>query len=579
MLTRKQRQLLNYENVKIYEITYKLPIVKNRKLKKVQKRIIECQILIKEGIKYHSYLWGLIRRKQEISQGQIFAEIKFLVRDYTQIIDFLENYTASYQDFLLQFTDNWKNLFTQKYLEIKKINAERNKLEIKNQHNPQIIEKLQREQQENIKSILLLSQTNLLMLEKVKLLSAGIKNLAEDTKIQKQSIQRIVKDLDVYQEIYEYQIKATKIRQEIAKIAETALNLENYLQDYFNPFQSLIDEVVKIDANFYATVGEIQNLANSSLNSQANLLPLADTNTTSEELLDLLVASYEKRERLNDAFLQSQLLDLSVDNFDLINDGMTLDRAIYLISNYMSTQLVDQRKILGIAETDVVSPHSPVVDELGNKKWEDLVREDSPRPLEQTKLVELSNDEIKFKKEIKTSHQIDYSLLQNLLAQSEWQEADIETARLMLQVMGKSYWNEVYQEDILNFSCQAFHTIDQLWKQYSHGCFGFSVQQSIWEEMGGQVDYETDKKLGDRLGWRQQGKWLEYDQLTFNLSPQTPIGHLPVKWLHYDEDIFELYPNSSAEPLSMGAWRVGSWLIWQMHLFFTRAKICNENCS
>ncbi|MFN6558740.1 MAG: hypothetical protein RMY28_002895 [Nostoc sp. ChiSLP01] len=54
------------------------------------------------------------------------------------------------------------------------------------------------------------------------------------------------------------------------------------------------------------------------------------------------------------------------------------------------------------------------------------------------------------------------------------------------------------------------------------------------------------------------------------------MGHLPVKWLHYDQDIFDLSPNSSAEPLSMGAWRVGSWLVWQMHLFFSRAKMCNE---
>jgi hypothetical protein len=54
------------------------------------------------------------------------------------------------------------------------------------------------------------------------------------------------------------------------------------------------------------------------------------------------------------------------------------------------------------------------------------------------------------------------------------------------------------------------------------------------------------------------------------------MGHLPVKWLHYDQNMFDMSPNSSAEPLSMGAWRVGSWLIWQMHLFFIRAEICHR---
>ena len=125
------------------------------------------------------------------------------------------------------------------------------------------------------------------------------------------------------------------------------------------------------------------------------------------------------------------------------------------------------------------------------------------------------------------------------------------------------------------FLVKHLQTIDQLWKQYSHGYFGFSVQQTIWSEIGGQVDYETEKILGDRLGWRKEGNWLDYDQLTFKLSSTTPIGHLPAKWLHYEQEAFDLSSNSSAEPLSMGAWRVRSWLIWQMHLFFSRVKICN----
>lgn len=557
MLARKQKQLVTYESITIYEKQYKFPILKNPKLKNIQKNIRKCQTLIKEGTKYHSYFWGIVKRKHEITQGEILAEVKLLVRDYTHLLEFLENYKDSYQDFLLKFIDDWKHLFNQKYIEIIKINEERNKLEIKNKNNLPILEKLKWEKEENLKSILLLSNTNLLILEKVRLLSEGIKNLAEDTKSQKQAIQQIVKDLDVYQEIYEYQIRATKIRQEIAKIAETTIDLENSLQDYFSPFQSLIDEVVKVDVDFYATVGEIQNLASSTFNSPSNLVTTQETNTMSHNLLNLLVVSYEKKDRLQDAFFQSQLLDRQVLDFDLSKDEINLNQAICLISNYMSTQLVAQKKVLGIVETDVVYPYSQVFTET-------------------TELAESVSNDIEFTKEFKSTRNIDYSTLQHLLAQYKWQEADIETAKLMLQVMGKNYWNEVYKEDILNFSCQAFHKIDQLWQQYSHSYFGFSVQQSIWNEIGGQVDYETEKRLGDRLGWRKEGNWLNYDQLTFKLSPTTPMGHLPVKWLHYDQDIFDISPNSSAEPLSMGAWRVGSWLVWQMHLFFTRAKICHE---
>ena len=559
MLSRKQKQLVTYESITIYETHYKFPTLKNPKLKKVQRKIRKCQTLIKEGTKYHSYFWGVIKWKKEISQEQTLAEVKLLIRDYTHLLDFLENYKNSYQTFLLKFIDDWKNLFNQKYDEIRKLNEERNKLEIKNHKNSQIIDKLKCEEEENLKSILLLSNTNFLILEKVKLLSEGIKNLAEDTKNQKQAIQKILKDIEVYQEIYEYQVKATKIRQEIAKIAETAINLENSLQDYFSPFQSLIDDVVKVDADFYAIVGEIQNLASSTLNSQVNLLTIQDTSTISHDILNLLVASYDKKDRLPDAFFQSKLLDLQVHEFDLSKDEITLNQAIYLISNYMSTQLVAQKKVLGIEETDIVSDDSQIF-------------------IEKTELAEQLNKDIDIEliTEFKNNCNIDYSKLQNLLTQYKWQEADIETAKLMLQVMGKNDWNEVYKQDILNFSCQAFHKIDRLWQQYSHGYFGFSVQQSIWNEIGGQIDYEAEKRLGDRLGWRKEGNWLNYDQLTFKLSPTTPMGHLPVKWLHYDQNILDMPSHSSTTPLSMAAWRVGSWLVWQMHLFFTRVKTCHE---
>ncbi|MEH1914617.1 GUN4 domain-containing protein [Nostoc sp.] len=559
MLIRNQKQLVTYESITIYETHYKFPTLKNPKLKKVQRKIKKCQSLIKEGTKYHFYFWGIIKCKKEISQRETLAEVKSLISNYTQILDFLENYKNSYQKFLLKFIDDWKNLFNQKYDEIRKVNEERSKLEIKNHKNFQIIDKLKCEEEENLKSILLLSNTNFLILQKVKLLSEGIKNLAEDTKNQKQAIQKILKDIEVYQEIYEYQVKATKIRQEIAKIAETAINLENSLQDYFSPFQSLIDDVVKVDADFYAIVGEIQNLASSTLNSQVNLLTIQDPSTISHDILNLLVATYDKKDRLQDAFFQSKLLDLQVHDFDLSKNEITLNQAIYLISNYMSTQLVAQKKVLGIEEADIVSHY--------------------PQPfIEETELTEQPNNDIDIElpTEFKINWNIDYSKLQNLLTQHKWQEADIETAKLMLQVMGKNDWNEVYKQDILNFPCETFHKLDQLWQQYSHGYFGFSIQQSIWNEIGGQIDYETEKRLGDRLGWRKEGNWLNYDQLTFKLSPTTPMGHLPVKWLHYDQNILDIPSYSSTTPLSMAAWRVGSWLVWQMHLFFTRAKTCHE---
>lgn len=557
MLTKQQRQLITYESISIYERTYQLPVLKNPGVKTVQKKIRERQKLIKEGVRYHHHLGGMIKRKAEISQGEIFYEIQLFIKDYSHLIDFLENYQDIYYNFLLNLADDLKKLFKQKYLEIKSLEDQRRKLELKNHKNQKILEQLRWEKQENFKAVLLLSNAYFLMLEKIRLLGEGIKNLAEDTKNQKEIVQQIVKDLEVYQELYEYQIKADKLRQEIAKIAQNVINFENSLQEYFSPFQSLIDEVVKVDEYFYATVGDIKNLGDNILKYQSNLFSLEENEAISETFLDFMVTSYEKKTRLKDAFIQSQLLDWQIHNFDLSENSVFLDKGVDLISNYISKQLTDQIKVLGIAEVNVVStaPLSAV---------------------EETGLIGLTNNNITLIKEFPSNKNIDYTQLRDLLAQHKWKEADIETTKLMLKVMKKNYWNEVYKEDINNFSYQDLHTIDQLWEQYSYGYFGFSIQQTIWIEMGGKVDYETEKRLGDRLGWRKEGNWLDYEQLIFKLSPMTPMGHLPANWLHYDQDSFDLSSKSSTEHLSMGAWRVKSWLVWQMHLFFSRVKSCNE---
>ncbi|MDZ8065393.1 MAG: GUN4 domain-containing protein [Nostoc sp. DedQUE08] len=556
MLTKQQRQLITYKSISIYERTYQLPILKNHGIETVQKTIRERQRLIKEGVRYHHKLGGIIKRKEKISQGEIFDEIQLFIKDYNQIIVFLNSYKDSYHNFLLNLINDLKELFKQKYLTIKNLEDERSKIELKNYKNPQILKELRWEKEENFKAVLLLSNAYFLMLEKISLLSEGIKKLAEDLKKQKEIVQQIVEDLDTYQELYEYQSKAYKIRQEIAKIAQTAINFENSLQDYFSPFQSLIDEFVKIDEYFYATVGDIKNLGDNILKYQSNLFNLEEAKIISETFLDFMVTSYDKKTRLKDAFIQSKLLDWQIYNLDSSENFVFLDKGIDLISNYISKQLTDKRKMLGIAEVDFVSTVSLST-------------------VEETELMELTDNNLTLTKEFFSNKDIDYTQLRYLLSQHKWKEADIETAKLMLKAMKKNYWNEVYKEDIDNFCCQDIHTIDELWEQYSYGYFGFSVQQTIWSEMGGQVDYETEKRLGDRLGWRKEGNWLDYEQLTFKLSPMTPMGHLPAKWLHYDQHSSDL-SLSSTEHLSMGAWRVKSWLVWQMHLFFSRTKICSS---
>jgi serine/threonine protein kinase len=130
---------------------------------------------------------------------------------------------------------------------------------------------------------------------------------------------------------------------------------------------------------------------------------------------------------------------------------------------------------------------------------------------------------------LKSALGVDYTRLRDLLATGEWKEADRETFKVMLKAARREKEGWFDTNSIENFPCDDLRTIDQLWVKYSQGHFGFSVQKKIWLEVGGKVDYDTECKLGDRVGWRKRRKgrkdWLNYNDLTFNL--QAPEGHLP----------------------------------------------------
>jgi len=127
--------------------------------------------------------------------------------------------------------------------------------------------------------------------------------------------------------------------------------------------------------------------------------------------------------------------------------------------------------------------------------------------------------------QLKSSRGVDYTRLRDLLAAGKWKEADQETLKVMLKAARREKEGYFTPESIDNFPCDDLRTIDQLWVKYSQGRFGFSVQKKIWLEVGGKLDLETEGKLGDRVGWRRGGKWLNYDDLTFNLTAQR--GYLP----------------------------------------------------
>ncbi|MUG94852.1 hypothetical protein F7734_21800 [Scytonema sp. UIC 10036] len=117
--------------------------------------------------------------------------------------------------------------------------------------------------------------------------------------------------------------------------------------------------------------------------------------------------------------------------------------------------------------------------------------------------------------------------LQELLGSGRWKKADKETLRIMLQVTNREEKGWLDVASIQNFPQQELRAIDQLWVEASNGRFGFSVQQEIWKSVGGNLN-ANDKiyeAFGDLVGWRVHQKWMQVNELSFNLS--SPVGHLP----------------------------------------------------
>ena len=127
--------------------------------------------------------------------------------------------------------------------------------------------------------------------------------------------------------------------------------------------------------------------------------------------------------------------------------------------------------------------------------------------------------------DLRSERGIDYKPLRDLLKAQNWKAADKETLKVMLQAAGSEEERWLNTDSIENFPCTDLRTIDQLWVKYSNEHFGFSVQKRIWLKCGGRVDYETEKVLGEAVGWRKNDSWKWSDDITFNLD--APTGHLP----------------------------------------------------
>ena len=125
---------------------------------------------------------------------------------------------------------------------------------------------------------------------------------------------------------------------------------------------------------------------------------------------------------------------------------------------------------------------------------------------------------------LESEREIDYRSLQQLLAQQDFQGADVVTLQKMCELAGAAAIERkwIYFTEVANLPTTDLITLDRLWLMSSAGKFGFSVQRRIWLSVG--KDYT---KLWHKIGWKSGNSWTRYPkEFTWNLS--APKGHLPL---------------------------------------------------
>jgi GUN4-like. len=125
---------------------------------------------------------------------------------------------------------------------------------------------------------------------------------------------------------------------------------------------------------------------------------------------------------------------------------------------------------------------------------------------------------------VRSQRGVDYSPLQALLVQQDFQAADRLTLEKLCELAGPTALQRrwIYFTEVEDFPIEDLQTINTLWLVYSEGKFGFSVQRDLWLSVGKNWD-----RLWPLIGWKSGNSWTRYPGgFTWNLT--APRGHLPL---------------------------------------------------
>ncbi|WCJ41346.1 enzyme binding tetrapyrrole binding [Euphorbia peplus] len=133
-----------------------------------------------------------------------------------------------------------------------------------------------------------------------------------------------------------------------------------------------------------------------------------------------------------------------------------------------------------------------------------------------------------------TSTTFTLDLLHQHLSSQNFRLADDETRRLLIILAGEPAIKRgyVFFSEVKFIAVEDLKAIDELWKKYSDGKFGYSVQKKIWNTKA-KKDFSN---FFIKVGWMkkldtevEQYNYRAFpDEFIWEIKDDTPLGHLPL---------------------------------------------------
>jgi GUN4-like len=122
--------------------------------------------------------------------------------------------------------------------------------------------------------------------------------------------------------------------------------------------------------------------------------------------------------------------------------------------------------------------------------------------------------------EVKSKPNLDYERLQTMMKAGEWEEANRLTSLILLTLGDRQSQGYLDATSTSKLPCGDLKTIDILWRYYTGGRSGLTVQAKIWNNMWGTTAKDA-KKFEGRVGWYKG---------TLNPNPKSAQrGHMPLR--------------------------------------------------